>query len=67
MTKPLPKWEMIKYAFLWVKFNTKEFINNQASNVLNEKDNHLLSVLFYDLRRYGWLIIARNMTIGKMR
>lgn len=60
MTEALPKWEMQKYARLWKTFGKKEFTNSQALRILREKDPHLLSVLFYDLKNTGWLIIERN-------
>lgn len=60
MTKPLPKWETIKYALLWKAFKDKEFTNEQALKTLKEKDSHILSVLFYDLKNMGWLFIERD-------
>ena len=60
MIKPLPKWEMKKYAHLWNNFKEKEFTNEQALNVLKEKDSHILSVFFYDLKKAGWIDIKRG-------
>jgi TPP-dependent 2-oxoacid decarboxylase len=60
MVEPLPKWEMKKYAYLWKAFGEKEFTNEQALKVLKEKDAHLLSVLFYDLKNMGWIEIKRD-------
>jgi len=60
MTEPLPKWEMIKYAYLWKAFKNKEFTNEKANKILKEKDTHLLSVLFYDLKKLGWIEINRD-------
>ena len=60
MTEPLPKWEMKKYASLWKAFQTKEFSNEQALKILKERDSHLLSVFFYDLKNKGWIEIRRN-------
>jgi len=60
MTKPLPKWEMMKYAYLWKAYENKEFTNEQALKILKEKDPHLLSVLFYDLGNMGWVEIKRD-------
>lgn len=60
MTEPLPKWEMKKYASLWKAFEQKEFTNDKALNALKEKDSHILSVLFYDLKRMGWIEVNRD-------
>lgn len=60
MTEPLPKWEMMKYAHLWNILKEKEFTNKKALNILKEKDRHLLSVFFYDLKKLGWIEIKRD-------
>jgi len=60
MTLPLPKWEMRKYALLWNKFKDANFTNKEAQDLLKEKELHLLSVLFYDLSRMGWIEIERD-------
>jgi len=60
MTFPLPKWEMKKYASLWNKFGDGQFTNQRAQQALKEKDSHLLSVLFYDLKKMGWIVITRD-------
>jgi len=59
MIAPLPKWEMKKYASLWKAFGKTEFTNDNALKILKEKDSHLLSVLFYDLKRMGWIEMNR--------
>ena len=51
---------MKKYALLWHTFKTTPFTNKEAQKALKEKDGHLLSVLFYDLKRYGWMDSTRN-------
>lgn len=61
-SEPLPKWEAKKFAILWRTFETKEFTNEQADKVLNEEDKHLLSVLFYDLKKNGWIEVSRDNT-----
>lgn len=60
MTHPLPKWEMKKYAVLWNRFKNASFTNKDAQDLLKEKKPHLLSVLFYDLNRMGWIKIKRD-------
>ena len=60
MVKPLPKWEMVKYSILWKHFGKKEFTNEMALKVLKDKNRHILSVLFYDLKKAGWIQIERD-------
>ncbi len=55
--KPLPKWAMQRYAKLWGRFKTKEFIYEEASDVLKEKDPNLVSVVLSYLRKFGWITI----------
>jgi len=60
MSEPLPKWEMKKYAILWRMFGKRKFTNKKAQETLKENKNHILSVLFYDLRKTGWIEIVRD-------
>ena len=60
MTNHIPRWELMKYAVLWKKFGIKEFTNQQAIETLKEKDRHLLSVFFSDLKKSGWVLVERD-------
>lgn len=60
MTKPLPAWEMKSYSILWKKFKDKEFTNKEAQKELEIDDSHKVSVLFYNLKRKGWIDIKRT-------
>lgn len=60
MTKALQKLQMVKYARLWRAFKTAEFDNKEAQDILKAEKNHHLSVLFYDLKRLGWLTVVRE-------
>ena len=60
MTNPLPAWEMKNYSLLWKKFGSKEFNNLEAKQELKLDDDHMVSVLFYNLKKKGWLEIRRN-------
>jgi len=51
MTEPLPKWEMKKYASLWKAFQTKEFSNEQALKIWNEKSDRISNTI-QKLQRY---------------
>ena len=60
MTKTLPAWEMKCYSILWKKFKDTEFTNIEAQKELEISDLHKVSVLFYNLKRKGWIIIKRS-------
>ena len=60
MTHPLPAWEMKNYSSLWKKFKDREFTNKEAQNCLKLEDPHMVSVLFYNLNKKGWIIIKRD-------
>ena len=59
MVEPLPKWEMKKFGLLWKTFGKKEFKGDEARKILKEKDPHMVSVLFYELNKKGWVEIKR--------
>ncbi len=60
MTKTLPAWEMKCYSILWKKFKDKQFTNLEAQKELELDDSHKVSVLFYNLKRKGWIEIKRS-------
>ncbi len=60
MTKTLPAWEMKCYSTLWKKFKDKEFTNIEAQKELEVDDPHKVSVLFYNLKKKGWIDIKRS-------
>ena len=60
MTKTLPAWEMKCYSALWKKFRDREFTNIEAQKELEVDDPHKVSVLFYNLKRKGWIVIKRS-------
>ena len=60
MTKTLPAWEMKCYSTLWKKFKDREFTNIEAQKELEVDDPHKVSVLFYNLKRKGWIVIKRS-------
>ena len=60
MTVPLPAWEMKNYSILWKKFGSKEFSNVEAQKELKIENSHMVSVLFYNLKKKGWLVIRRS-------
>jgi len=57
MTFALPKWVMQRYSLLWKAFKTKEFEYDEASKVLKEKEERLVSVVLSELKKHGWLTL----------
>jgi hypothetical protein len=57
MTFALPKWVMQRYSLLWKAFKTKEFGYDEASKILKEKEERLVSVVLSELKRHGWLTL----------
>ena len=66
MTEVLPKWEMHAYALLWKKYNEKEFFHEEASNFLKQK-KEVISTLFYDLKKAGWLDVSLSPNDSRKR
>ena len=60
MTKTLPAWEMKCYSILWKKFKDRQFTNLEAQKELEFDDPHKVSVLFYNLKKKGWIDIKRS-------
>jgi len=60
MTEPLPAWEMKRYSILWRTFGKNEFSNEEAVKALKLRNAHQVSILFYDLRRKGWIRSRRD-------
>ena len=48
------------YSTLWKKFKDREFTNIEAQKELEVDDPHKVSVLFYNLKKKGWIIIKRS-------
>jgi len=56
VVKPIPKWAMQRYAKLWGEFKYNEFDYTEATNLLKEKDQNLVSALLSYLRKNGWMV-----------
>ena len=67
MTKPLPKWLTERYSLLWKTFKEKEFDHDEATSVLKEKKERLVSVVLSDLKRHGWLTITLHPDDSRKR
>jgi len=67
MTQPLPKWIMKRYSILWSRFKEKEFTHKQATDVLKEKDERVVSLFLSDLKKYGWLEVRLDPNDSRIR
>lgn len=52
-----PKWAFGIYAKLWSKFGDKQFSNEEARKIVNDKN---LNQAFSRLKKDGWLKIGLN-------
>ena len=67
MTKPLPKWLMERYSVLWKKFGENEFEHDDASKLLKEEKDRLVSVVLSDLKKHGWLTVKLHPDDSRKR
>jgi len=67
MVEPLPRWIMKRYSILWNRFKDKEFTHKQATEVLKEKDQRVVSLFLSDLKKYGWLEVRLNPKDSRIR
>lgn len=67
MTEPLPKWEMLMYAALWNKFNSKSFTFDLAKKLLKGKKERAISVFLSDLKKFGWLEVSLDPKDSRKR
>jgi len=51
---------MKSYSALWKRFKDREFTNKEAQKELEESDLNKISVLFYNLKKKGWIEIKRS-------
>lgn len=67
MTKPLAKWLTHRYSLLWKAFKNKEFDYDEASKILKEEKDRLVSVILSELKKHGWLTIKLNPKDSRKR
>lgn len=67
MTKPLPKWLMERYSILWKKFKENEFEHDDASEILKEEKDRLVSVVLSELKKHGWITIKLHPEDSRKR
>ena len=67
MTKPLPKWLMERYSVLWKKFKEDEFEHDDASKILKEEKDGLVSAVLSELKKHGWLAISLHPDDSRKR
>jgi len=67
LTKPLPKWLMERYSILWKKFKENEFEHDDASEILKEEKDRLVSVVLSELKKHGWITIKLHPEDSRKR
>lgn len=67
VTKPLPKWLMERYSLLWRKFKDREFDHDEASKILKEEKESLVSVILSELKKHAWLTIKLHPDDSRKR
>ena len=67
MTKPLPKWLMERYSILWKKFKESEFEHDEASKILKEEKDGLVSAVLSELKKHSWLTISLHPDDSRKR
>ena len=67
MSKPLPKWLMERYSILWKKFKENEFEHDDASEILKEEKDRLVSVVLSELKKHGWITIKLHPEDSRKR
>jgi len=67
LTKPLPKWLMERYSVLWKKFKENEFEHDDASKILKEEKDGLVSAILSELKKHGWLTIKLHPDDSRKR
>jgi len=67
MAEPLPRWIMKRYSLLWNSFKSKEFTHKKAKEILNEKDERIVSLFLSDLKKYGWLDVNLDPNDSRIR
>lgn len=67
MIKPLPKWIWRRYAALWQQFKEKPFTYKDAEGVLKFDDKNIISVMFSEMRKAGWLTVELSEEDARMR
>jgi len=65
MISPIPKWVWKRYALLWKKFKDKPFAFEQAQKELKHIDKNIVSVMFNELKKAGWVSV--NLSEGDSR
>lgn len=67
MTKPLPKWLTQRYSLLWKAFNKRDFNYDEASKLLKEKNEALVSIVISELKKHGWLTVKLHPEDSRKR
>jgi hypothetical protein len=58
---------MERYSLLWKTFKEKEFEHDDASKILKEEKDGLVSVVLSELKKHGWLTIKLHPDDSRKR
>lgn len=58
---------MERYSVLWKKFEENEFEHDDASKLLKEEKDRLVSVVLSDLKKHGWLTVKLHPDDSRKR
>lgn len=58
---------MERYSVLWKKFKEDEFEHDDASKILKEEKDRLVSVVLSDLKKHGWLTVKLHPDDSRKR
>ena len=58
MVNAIPKWVWNRYAFLWNEIGGKPFTFEEAQKKLKHLDRNLISVMFNELKKAGWIKVS---------
>ncbi len=58
---------MERYSVLWKKFKENEFEHDDASKILKEEKDGLVSAILSELKKHGWLTIKLHPDDSRKR
>lgn len=58
---------MERYSVLWKKFKEDEFEHDDASKILKEEKDGLVSAVLSELKKHGWLAISLHPDDSRKR
>ena len=60
MTELIPQWIFKPYSKLWIKYKNKPFTFKEAMELLDVKEQRILSDIFSEMKKANWLTSKRD-------